>query len=227
MSAHQLIDQAARIIAQSFQLARTRLADKASSVMTWTLTRSRLVRRIHFLERQVEVFKEQRQRMDSQRKPRYSPDLRREILTIGALQEWNNCEIARQFVLTEGAIRRWKRRIANDEDPDRLLGCPPWNKHHAIVDWLIRDLKDQLPDLSVRRIAMHIRRAGVATSKSDVHRKLKLAKPRKPRPPMSQPEGIAPFRIIAPRAINKTWHLDLTTFKRVFRWWTVAAIIDG
>ena len=127
--------------------------------MTWALTRSRLLRRIHFLERQIKIFQEQRQRMDPKRKPRYAPDLRREILTIGALQHWNNCETARQFVLTEGAIRRWRRRIEHDEDPDRLLGPQPWNKHHAIVAWLIRDLKDQLPDLSVRRIAMHIRRA--------------------------------------------------------------------
>lgn len=113
-----------------------------------------------------------------------------------------------------------------------FFGEAPFNRLSDAVRHVVHEIRRLCPEreFGTRSIAMAIVRAGIKLSRSSVQRILR-EKPPKPNPrgavsakpaPPTVPHGI-----LRPRAISRTWHLDLTTFEFFWARYYVAAVVDG
>ena len=82
-------------------------------------------------------------------------------------------------------------------------------------------------EVGTRTIAGMIVRKSINISRSSVQRILRETKQAAPKPPTVPPAGKESNNLLAPNAINRVWHLDLTTVQVLFLRFTIAAVIDG
>jgi len=105
-------------------------------------------------------------------RPHYTPDERMAILELKAARAWNQAQTARAFLVTEGTIASWLRRL-DEQGPDALIQTPtPVNKFPDLIRYLVQRLSATLPAMGKARIANMLGRAGLHLSATTVKRML-------------------------------------------------------
>ena len=171
--------------------------------------------------------------MPPQKRPDYRPAQRLAILQIMRLRDWNIKNTAKRFVIHENTLRAWIKSIEGSGKPSLLAGAIVWNRMDDAVRWAAHELRRLCPEpeFGTRTMARHLLRAGIQISRSTVQRVLREPKPekppRKPRPPMEQPIGVKPDRLLKPKRANLVWHSDITQIRVLWFTFYVAAILDG
>ena len=100
-----LIDAVAIAIAQGYMLARARLTSHPSPVIRLAAARDAASWDARLLERELAIFRQERERLSAKQRPHYTPAHRLEILQIMRLREWSAAETARRFALHPNSIR--------------------------------------------------------------------------------------------------------------------------
>ena len=108
-----------------------------------------------------------------------------------------------------------------------------WNRIDDAVRWATHELRRLCPEpeFGTRSIARQVLRASIQISRSTVQRVLREFKPVRPhplaKPAMALPLGKEPRHLLAPKRIDRVWHVDLLTVQILWLRFNVAAILDG
>ncbi|MEM9082058.1 MAG: helix-turn-helix domain-containing protein [Planctomycetota bacterium] len=98
------------------------------------------------LERELAMFRSQRQGRTPKTRPHYAPKERAEILQLMRLRGWSTKEAAAHFVVHANTIRNWKRALRHKRNTERTVGEPPWKKLHESVRWLVHEIHRLCPE---------------------------------------------------------------------------------
>ncbi len=183
------------------------------------------------LERELAIYRSQRQCKPAKHRPHYAPQERAEILQLMRLRGWSCKEAAARFIVHPNTIRNWKRALRDKLRADQVVGAPPWNKLHGGVRWLVHEMRQLCPerDFGTRTIARHIMRSGIQISRTSVRRILE--EEQSPHPfygtQSNRTNRTAPAHMMQPRKPHHVWHLDITSMRVLWLKLEVAAIIDG
>ena len=229
------IDAMAIVLAQAYQLVRVRLADSGSSIWRALARRDHLRIEIELLRREMAVLRAQRAGLNPHKRPEYHPEQRFEILQVMRLRGWSLEQAARRFVLHPNTLRIWRQAVEGRCDPTALLGRPRWNRIDDAVKRAMHELRRLCPEpeFGTRTMARHLVRNAVKVSRSWVQKQLRHPSPEAPKPKRNTrralvpPTGDKPHHLLAPTAVNHTWHLDLMTLRILWLRFTVAALMDG
>ena len=85
----QCIDAIAILIAQGYMLARARLVSHPSPLLRIAAVRDAWAWETALLERELAVFRQERERIPAKQPPHYTPTHRLEILQIMRLRQWS------------------------------------------------------------------------------------------------------------------------------------------
>src|SRR5690606_10423493 len=121
-SARELAESIATVFLCAAVTARARMLEHASPLVR---VFGQLDARHHdasLLERELAVFRSQRERKPSHQRPYYSPAERAQILEVMKLRGWSAKEAGIRFVLHPNTIRNWQKAVANKLKAERLLG---------------------------------------------------------------------------------------------------------
>ena len=227
----QFIDAIAIAIAQGYMLARARLVSHPSPLLRLAAVRDALAWDAALLERELAVFRQERERISPKQRPHYTPTHRLEILQIMRLRHWSATETARRFVLHPNTIRGWLKQLRTHGESSHLFSGPVWNRLHDAVRWTVHELRRLCPqtECGTRTIARHIMRAAVQISRSSVQRILREEPPhrRYDKSAILPPEGADPHHLLTPRATNRVWQIDMMELRFLELRFTIAALIDG
>ncbi len=224
-----LADAVATLLACSAVAARARLLTHASPLIRLMAQRDSLHHETTLLERELAIFRSQRQRRPAKQRPQYSPEERAQILQVMRLRHWSAKEAGRHFVVHPNTIRNWQKAVDDKLRSEQLLGAPPWNRLHEGVRWLVQEMRRAFPEpeFGSRTIARHVLRAGIGISRTSVRRILEEETTRRPRSYPDQRFTTAPKHVQHPNEPGRVWHLDMTTILTAWRKVEVAAIVDG
>jgi transposase-like protein len=210
--------------------ARARMLAHASPLIRLLGQRDALCHENSLLERELEVFRSQRQRKAPHQRPHYAPEERARILEVMRLRGWTVKQAAQRFVVHPNTIRNWRRAVEDRTRSDRLLGRPPWNRLHDGVRGVVLELRRAFPEpeFGTRTIARHLVRAGIRISRTSVRRVLQEHQggPRT-RGEHARRVTQPTHHIRHPVEPNRVWHLDLTEIRVLWLTVTLAAIVDG
>ena len=227
----RVIDSVAIVIAQGYMLARARLSSLPSPVLQAAIFSDDAIWNAQLVERELAVFREERERVSAKQRFHYTPAHRFEILQIMRLRNWSAAYTARRFALHPNTIRNWKKKLQQSGKDNPFFAGPIWNKIHDSVRWAVQEIRRlcPTPECGTRTIARHIVRAAVQISRSSVQRILREEPKRKrpTRPAMVSPEGKIPNHLLKPKAINEVWHLDLLEYRFLWFRFSVIGLIDG
>ena len=126
-------DTMATLLACSAVAARARLLTHASPLVRLMAQRDTLNHETALLERELAVFRSQRQRRAPKQRPHYAPEERAEILRVMRLRNWSAKQAGQRFVVRPNTIRNWQKAVEDKLGSDRILGAPPWNRLHGGV----------------------------------------------------------------------------------------------
>ena len=227
----QIIDSIAIAIAQGYILARARLTSHPSPVMRLAAVRDAIAWDAALLERELAVFRQERERIPAKHRSHYTPPHRLEILQIMRLRQWSVEDTASRFVLHPNTVRSWLKQLQAHGESSRLFAEPVWNRLHDAVRWTVHQLRYLCPEseCGTRTIARHIVRAAVQISRSSVQRILREELPRRryDKPALLPSEGTGPHHLLTPRTTNRVWQLDMMELRFLWFRFTIAALIDG
>ena len=231
----KMIDSMAIIIAQAYQLARSRLASVSSPVMRTMMQRDQLFSQIQWLKRELEILRQQRADCPTNKRPEYSPEQRLAILQLMRQRNWNAAVAAKRFVVHPNTIRKWIRAIDGREGSKSLLPQISWNRMDDAVRWAVHELRQLCPEpeMGTRTIALQMVQSGIQISRRSVQRILRETKPKKSRktrkrwPKLNPAQGVEPYNLLTPSVPNQTWHMDIMTFLVLWATYSAVAILDG
>jgi transposase len=197
----KMIDSMAIIIAQAYQLARSRLASASSPVMRTMMQRDALFSQIQWLKRELEILRQQREDCPANKRPEYSPEQRLAIIQLMRQRNWSAAVAAKRFVVHPNTIRKWIRAIDGREGSQSLLPQISWNRIDDAVRWAVHELRQLCPEpeMGTRTIATLMVRSGIQISRRSVQRILHEVKPKKPKkakkcwPKLNPAQGVEPF----------------------------------
>jgi transposase InsO family protein len=209
--------------------ARARMLEHASPLIRLLGQRDALYHDVSLLERELAVFRGQRQRNPAHQRPHYTPSQRAKILEVMKLRGWSAKEAGIRFVLHPNTIRNWQNAVANKLNAKRVLGGPPWSRLHDGVRRLVREIRAAfpVPEFGTRTIARHIMRAGIGISRSSVYRVLQEAPPKLAKHYQDMRVTTAPSHVRHPKRPNQVWHIDMTEIRVLGKKIEIAAIVDG
>jgi len=139
-SALLFIDFVAIAIAQGYMLTRARLAPHPSPVLRLAAARDAAVWDVALLERELAVFRQERERIPAKQRPYYTPTHRLEILQIMRLREWSATKTATRFALHPNTVRSWIRQLRTAGKSGHLFTSPVCNRLHDAVRWTVHEL---------------------------------------------------------------------------------------
>ncbi len=229
----RLVDSVAIAMSQAYQLARVRLASASSPVLRLMVDRDQALSEVALLQREIDIFRTQREQMPSHRRPDYSPEQRLAILQLRRMRGWNIRRTAERFVIHPNTLRLWIKAAEERNNSQLLAGTIVWNKLDDAVSWTVHELRRLClePEFGSRTLARYIIRAGIQVSRSSAQRILRESKPKYPprraRPAMAKPAGTKPYHLLRPNYPNHVWHIDLLTLRLLWFRWTVVGILDG
>lgn len=106
--------------------ARARMLEHASPLVRLLGQRDALHYDASLLERELAVFRSQRERKLSHQRPHYSPAERAQILEVMKLREWSAKEAGARFVVHPNTIRNWQKAVRDklraEQLPEGRLG---------------------------------------------------------------------------------------------------------
>jgi hypothetical protein len=88
-AALRIIDHVAVTLGQALMLARSRIASLPSPILQMMAERDHAHSNAELLQRELEVFRAQRENMQPHKRPEYPPEQRLAILQIMRLRGWN------------------------------------------------------------------------------------------------------------------------------------------
>lgn len=226
-----LVDSVSILFMQAYVASRARAFGHPSAMVRVLAQRDHAYSDSVQLERELAIFRSQRQGRPAKKRQHYAPQERAEILHLMRLRGWSAQETAARFVVHPNTIRNWKRAFRGKHKAEDLVGAPPWNKLHEGVRWLVHEIRALCPerDFGTRTIARHIMRSGIQISRASVWWILEedrpirdgLSEAREPH------ERTGPDHFFNPPQPNHVWHMDVTVFRVLWLRFEVAAIIDG
>ncbi len=231
----KMIDSMVIIIAQAYQLARSRLASASSPVMRAMMQRDQLFSQIQWLKRELEILRQQRADCPANKRPEFSPEQRLAILQLMRQRNWSAAVAAKRFVIHPNTIRKWIRAIDGREKSKSLLPQISWNHMDDAVRWAVHELRQLCPEpeMGTLTIAMQMVRSGIQISRRSVQRILRETKPKKPRktkkrwPKLNPDKSVEPYHLLTPSTPNQTWHMDIMIFRVLWTTYSAVAILDG
>jgi len=226
------VDAVSTLFMRGYLAARARAFGHPSPMVRVLAQRDHAYSDAVLLERELAIFRSQRQGRSPKTRAHYAPKERAEILQLMRLRGWSTTEAAAHFVVHPNTIRNWKRAVRDKFKAERVVGDPPWNKLQEGVRWLVHEIRTLCPerDFGTRTIARHIMRSGIQISRASVKRILEEQPPRSSRVANGQrirKPKTAPEHILRPRKAHHVWHIDLTTVRVLWMRFEIAAIIDG
>lgn len=128
---------------------------------------------IALLKEELDLKDARWRRLDSRRRPHFSPTERMRVLQLRAARGWNLPDAAEHLLVKEQTLREWMRRL--DEQGERALIQlhEPANKFPEFVRHLVKQLKVLVPTMGKVRIAQVLGRAGLQLGPTTVQRILK------------------------------------------------------
>ena len=227
----QLIDAIAIAIAQGYILARARLTAHPSPILRLAAVRDAIAWDAALLERELTVFRQERERIPAKRRSHYTPTHRLEILQIMRVRRWSAEDAASRFVLHPNTVRSWLKQLQTHGESSRLFTGPVWNRVHDAVRWTVHQLRYLCPEpeCGTRTIARHIVRAAAQISRSSVQRILREECPKRryDKPALLPPEGTDPHHLLTPQTTNRVWQLDMMELRILWYRFTITALLDG
>lgn len=230
---HALVLDILGVFSAVYMLARERMLERKCPELRGAAEFDDMAWKFQILTRHFALHRRRFERIPPHKRPDYAPEDRFEALQLMRLARWSVKEAARQLIVHLNTIRVWRRTLERRSNPELFFGRPPFNKIGDAVHWLVHEIRALCPEpeFGTRAIAMQIVRAGIQISRSSVQRFLRTKKPA----PVASKQSVAtkareprtPFNVLRPQAINRTWHLDLTTFDFLFVRFYVAALLDG
>jgi len=230
-SVWDLVESVSILFMRGYLAARARAFEHPMPMVRLLAQRDHAHSDAVLLERELAIYRSQRQRKPAKQRPHYAPQERAEILQLMRLRGWSCKETASRFVIHPNTVRNWKRSLREKHRSEAVVGAPPWNKLHEGVRWLVHEMRQLCPerDFGTRTIARHIMRSGIQISRASVRRILE-----EERPPhqyrdaqSNRTNSTAPAHLIRPRNPHYVWHLDITSMRVLWLKLEVAAIIDG
>jgi len=223
-------DGIATVLMRAAMTARARMLAHASPLVRLMGQRDAIHHDASLLERELAIFRSQRQRKPAHQRPHYSPSERAQILEVMKLRGWSVKETSQRFVVHPNTIRNWLHSVEDKVRARHVLGAPPWNRLHDGVRRLVHEIRETFPEpeFGTRTIARHIIRAGIQVSRTTVRRVLQ-EEPLEPRNRFERRQQVtrAPKHVQHPMEPNKVWHLDITTYRMLWMKIEIAAIVDG
>ena len=205
------------------------MLEHASPLIRLLGQRDALYHDVSLLERELAVFRGQRQRKPAHQRPHYSPSERAQILEVMRLRGWSAKEAGIRFILHPNTIQNWQKAVDNKLNAERLLGGPPWNRLHDGVRRLVHEIRAAFPEpeFGTRTIARYIMRAGIGISRSSVNRVLQEDPPKPAKHYQDVRVTTAPKHVRHPTKPNQVWHMDMTEIRVLWKKIEIAAIVDG
>lgn len=167
------------------------------------------------------------ERVPARHRPRFRVFERLEILWHAARYQLSVVKTARAFVVSEGAILKWRRDVATGEL--RLVRpTGPANRLPDFVGETARRMKLEWPRLGTRRIAGMLGRLGLQVARSTVQSLLR----RRARPGKASRATKTLYRKVRAHHVTAkrpghVWFIDFTRVGGLFRSVVVGAVIDG
>ncbi len=226
------VDAVSTLFMRGYITARARAFGHPSPMVRVLAQRDHAYSDAVLLERELAIFRSQRQGRTPKMRAHYAPKERVEILQLMRLRGWSAKEAAAHFVVHPNTIRNWKRSLRGKHKAKQVVGDPPWNKFHEGVRWLVHEIRSLCAerDFGTRTIARHIMRSGIQVSRASVRRILEEKDPRPVRVeiiPQIRHQKTAPHHLLCPRQAHYVWHIDLTTVHFLCMRFEITAIIDG
>jgi transposase len=186
----------------------------------------------------VELLQNRLKVMPPKNRPHFRPQDRLTVLRLIWSGMWSVKDASSRLVLSRSTINRWLRIFQGAGETSKVglfFGKPPWNKLADAVRDLIRDCRLEFPEpeIGVRTIVAQIVRVGVSVSRSTARRVLrtppkdKTADAATVKREADEAPTVPTHHILKPTVINRTWHVDLTTFRVFWLNMHVLAILDG
>jgi transposase-like protein len=122
------------------------MLEHASPLIRLLAQRDALHHDASLLERELAIFRAQRQRKPAHQRPHYSPAERSQILEVVKLRGWSAKEAGSRFVVHPNTIRNWEKAVDDKLRSVRLLGGPPWNRLHDGVRRLVHEIREAFPE---------------------------------------------------------------------------------
>ncbi|MCZ6689538.1 MAG: DDE-type integrase/transposase/recombinase [Planctomycetota bacterium] len=165
-----------------------------------------LKREIGLLLEEVRIKDARMSRIDSRRRPHYTPMERMAILELRTARACSAHQIARRFLLSPETISEWMGRI-DEQGPRALLQLSgPVNRFPEFVRFIVQRLKLLCPLLGRKKIAENLCRAGLHLGASTVRRMLQ----ERPAIPPKESVAAVPGPIVKAKGPDHIWHVDLT-----------------
>lgn len=226
-----LVESVSTLYMRGYLAARARAFEHPMHMVRLLAQRDHAHSDAVLLERELAIYRSQRQNKPTKQRPHYAPQERAEILQLMRLRGWSSREAAAQFVLHPNTIRNWKRALREKPKSESVVDAPPWNKLHGGVRWLVHEMRQLCPerDFGTRTIARYIMRSGIQISRASVRRILE--EERTPNPdslaPPLRTRRMVPAHLVGPPKPHHVWHIDITSLRVLWMKLEVAAIIDG
>ena len=165
----------------------------------------RLRAEVSLLIEEIRIKNARMDRIDTRRRPYYSPTERMAILELRAARGWSQQRTGDVFRVTAATIASWCRRL-DEEGPQALVQLQePVNRFPDYVRQIVRCLKLVCPTLGKQKIAQILARAGLHLGTTTVGRILRESPIKRPSPAVSRVG-----RTTKARCPDHIWHVDLT-----------------
>jgi len=176
----------------------------------------RLEAEVAQLKEEIRIKDARMTRLESRKRPQYSPIERMAILELRAARNWSRQETADAFHLTAATISAWMRRL-DESGPEALVQLPePVNRFPDFVRFVVQQLKSLCPSMGKVKIAEMLARAGLHLGGSTVGRIVK--EPSVTPPVVSEIPETNERHVTADRP-NHVWNVDLTTVPVACGFW--------
>ena len=156
-------------------------------------------------------------RLDSKRRPYYSPTERMQILELKSITGMSNKQAAELFLVSDITIASWKQRM-DEQGPHALLQINhPVNKVPDFVRYIVKRLKVICPELGKKKIAQLLARAGLHLAVTTVSRFIKDKDV-----PDFQEQVVVKYEkehIVTAKHPNHLWHVDMTVTPTAVGFW--------
>ena len=192
--------------------------DEACDGLRLRCDNDRLRSELALLQKELDIKDARFTRLDSRKRPAYTPSERFEILVIRSMRGLSNLQLAKRFHVTVQTVQNWLRRVESGEETVQMPVKA--TRYPDFVRYIVQQFKACCPLLGRFKIAEVLSRAGLHLSASTVRRIVK-------EPPASpvEEEVLAPNEPSETRSIiakypNHTVNINLTVVPTSNGFWT-------
>jgi len=195
--------------------ARGWAANSINTRVRLTADNDQLNQEVQLLREELRIKDTRFARIDSRRRPFYSPTQRMAILELKAARGWSLAQTAKAFLVETDTISAWLKRIDEDGSSVLVQLSEPVNKFPDFVRHIVQQLKVLCPSLGKAKLAQILARAGLHLGVTTVGRMLKAKNGKSPSDKPTQEfeateDRSAAQNVVTAKRPNHVWHVDLT-----------------